>query len=165
MTPNKEMAPFEPGAFMRRILRDVERAFEKPMPLVGNWRANLGEFPWMPELEVFQRDGALTVRVDLPGIKQEEVTVTVEEGVLTITGERKAEKEERKKEWERTERTYGRFLRTVAIPEGVDLKAVKATFANGVLEITLPLPAAVPATTPFTVAIEGEAPKAAKAAA
>jgi HSP20 family protein len=165
MNTNKELALFEPGAFMRRVLRDVDRMFERPTPFFGNWRANLTEFPWVPELEVFQRNGLLTARLDLPGIKKEEVTITVSDGYLTIEGERKSEKEEKKNEWERTERTYGRFLRTILIPEGIDPKAVKATFTNGVLEVTLPVPEVAQAPAPYKVAIEGEPPAVVKPAA
>jgi HSP20 family protein len=165
MNTNKEIALFEPGAFMRRILRDFERMYERPIPFFGNVPRNPAEFPWVPELEVLQRNGTLTVRLDLPGVKPEEVTVTVTEGVLTIEGERKTEKEEKKNEWQTTERTYGRFLRTVPLPEGVDAKAAKAMLANGVLEVAVPLPAVARTPAPHKVAVEGEPPKVAKPAA
>lgn len=95
----------------------------------------------VPPVEVFERDHRLTVRVELPGIKEEEIGVTFTDGVLTIEGERKFENEEKKNEWYRNERTYGKFVRTVPLPEGVKATDIKATFEGGVLEIAVPLPA------------------------
>jgi HSP20 family protein len=92
---------------------------------------------------VFERNNHFTVRLDVPGLKKEEVAVHVTEGVLTIEGERKHEAEEEKNHWYTRERTYGRFYRTVPLPEGVNAKEVTATFKEGVLEVTFPRPAVV----------------------
>jgi len=82
----------------------------------------------LPEMEVFEKNNLLTVRLDVPGLKKEELTVHVTEGTLTVEGERKYETEEENNHWYRRERTYGRFYRTVPLPEGVNAKEVKATF-------------------------------------
>jgi len=79
-------------------------------------------------------------RVDLPGVKKEDVTVHVTDGHLALSGERKQEKEEKKDNVYRTEREYGSFYRAVPLPEGAKLEDVKATFADGVLEVSVPLP-------------------------
>jgi hypothetical protein len=103
-------------------------------------------------------------RVELPGIKKEEIGVTFADGVLTIEGERKFENEEKKNEWYRNERTYGKFVRTVPVPEGVKATDIKATFEGGVLEIAVPLPAtaaAVPTKVEVTGAEEKKTVKAA----
>ncbi len=78
--------------------------------------------------------------MELPGIKKEEIGVTFTDGVLTIEGERKLENEEKKNEWYRNERTYGKFVRTVPFPESVKVTDINARFEGGVLEITVPLP-------------------------
>ena len=108
------------------------------------WLKEFDEAGWVPEMEVFEKNNVFTVRVDVPGLKKEELTVHVAEGVLTIEGERKHETEEVKNHWYRRERTYGRFYRTVPLPEGVNAKEVKATFRNGVLEVTTPVRASAP---------------------
>jgi HSP20 family protein len=116
-------------------------------------------------VEAFEREGRLTVRVELPGMKKEEIGVTFTEGLLRIEGERKLEYEEGENEWYRNERTYGKFVRTLALPEGVKGNEIKAAFTGGVLEITVPLPETPAAAAPKKVEIVGaEEKKAVKAA-
>jgi HSP20 family protein len=95
---------------------------------------------WSPTIEVFERDNRLVTKVDLPGLKKEDVKVEVTDNQLTISGERKREVEEKKKNVYRSEREYGSFYRSVPLPEGVKIEDVKATFADGVLEVSVPLP-------------------------
>jgi HSP20 family protein len=102
-------------------------------------------------------------KIDLPGIKKEDVKVEVTDGHLAISGERKSETEEKQEGVYRRERQYGSFHRVVPLPEGAKLEDVKATFADGVLEVSVPMPAKAQAK-PRTVEIQ-EAPKAAKSAA
>jgi HSP20 family protein len=101
-------------------------------------------------------------KIDLPGMKKEDVKVEVTDGQLAISGERKHEAEEKREEFYRCEREYGSFYRSVPLPEGAKVDDVKATFTDGVLEVSVPLPAR-PETKPRKVEIQ-EA-KAAKAAA
>jgi HSP20 family protein len=96
---------------------------------------------WAPKIDVFEKDNRLFTRIDLPGVKKEDVKVEVTDGRLALTGERKQEKEEKKDNVYRTECEYGSFYREVPLPEGVKLEDVKATFADGVLEVSVPLPA------------------------
>lgn len=151
----------EPGLFGRRWLKEFDRFFNREFPLFP-LREEF-EFAWVPEMEVFEKDNRLTVRLDVPGLTKEELTVHVVEGVLTVEGERKHEVEEEKNHWYRRERTYGRFYRTVPLPEGANLKEVEATFTNGVLEVTVPLRAAVEAP-PHKVEVKGPEEKVATAA-
>lgn len=165
MNAKHELTLFEPGAFMRRVFPEFERFFnERTTAPVWRARGEL-EFPWVPELEVFERDNHLTVRLDVPGLKKEEIAVKVTENGLTIEGERKHEKEEKKNNWHRTERTYGKFFRLIPLPEGVKAAEVTATFKNGVLEITAPLPAGVVEPPAHNVEIRGEEGKVAVKAA
>jgi HSP20 family protein len=165
-TKNRELVAVEPHTFMRRILRDIDRWFEGERPFFAAPRA-LGEFTWMPELEVFERENHMLVRVDLPGLKKEEVTVTVTGEGLAIEGERKFETEKTEKAWYRTERTYGRFFRFVPLPEGAKAEEVTATFVNGVLEVKVPIPVAAavaPAARKVEIAAPGEKKEARPAA-
>lgn len=126
----------DPLAFMRRITEELDRAF-----------GPREDFPWMPEpyprmwapqLEVFERNEKFVVRVDLPGLKKEDVKIEVTHDQLTIEGERKQEKEEKEEGLYRTERAYGRFFRRIEIPEHVKAENAVATFKNGVLQIEMP---------------------------
>ena len=131
---------FEPRQFGPRWLKEFDRFFGREFPFATD--GETFEAGWFPEMEVFEKNNLLTVRVDVPGLKKEEVTVHVAEGVLTIEGERKHGTEEEKNHWYRRERTYGKFCRTVALPEGVKATDVRATFRHGVLEVTVPVRAA-----------------------
>jgi HSP20 family protein len=95
---------------------------------------------WAPKIDVLQKDNRLITKVDLPGVKKEDVSVEVADGQLVLTGERKLEKEETKNNVFRSECEYGSFYRAVPLPAGVKADDVKATFANGVLEVSVPLP-------------------------
>jgi HSP20 family protein len=156
----------DPFALMREMTADVDRLFGTfTWPL--QWpalRGLRGEEGWHPRVDVFQRENFLVTKVDLPGLNKEDVKVEVAEGQLTIAGERKRETEEKKEGFYRAEREYGTFFRTVPLPEGVKVEEVKATFANGVLEVTVPLPQFAE-TKPRTVKVEEAPAAAAKTAA
>jgi len=126
----------DPLAFMRRITEELDRAFgprEDPP-----WAPELYPRMWAPQIEVFERNEKFFVRVDLPGLKKEDVKIEVTHDELTIEGERKLEKEEKEEGAYRTERTYGRFFRRIEIPEYVKAENAVAVFKNGVLEIEMP---------------------------
>lgn len=95
---------------------------------------------WSPEVEMFERGGKLVVRADLPGMKKDDVTVDIEDGALTIRGERREEREENEEGFYRSERTYGEFFRAVPIPDGIDADACEAKYADGVLEVVMSMP-------------------------
>ena len=95
---------------------------------------------WNPPLEMFQRGEELVVRADLPGVRVDDVNLDVEDGMLVISGERREEHEDRAGGFYRSERRYGAFTRTVALPEGVEEEKIDASFRDGVLEVTIPLP-------------------------
>jgi len=127
----------EPRLFGPRWLKEFDRFFTREFPFTTGGEAF--EAGWVPEMEVFTKNNLFFVRLDVPGLKKEELAVHVAEGALTVEGERKHETEEEKNHWYRRERTYGKFYRTVPLPEGVNAKEVKATFRNGVLEVAVPV--------------------------
>jgi HSP20 family protein len=157
----------DPFAMLRQMSADLDRMFnEVAWPsfrpaLTGD--AATEPTAWTPGIDVFEKDNRLVTKIDLPGMKKEDVKVEVTDGQLTISGERKRETEETKKDFYRCEREYGSFYRSVPLPEGVKLDEVKATFDNGVLEVSVPLPA-VTAAPVRQVAIQ-EPAKAARPAA
>jgi HSP20 family protein len=138
-------APRDPFALLRQITSELDRVFEAPFGSAGWSPFRAFAFPeaanWAPEIDVFERNNRLVTKVDLPGLKKEDVKVEVTDGYLSISGERKAETEETKENVFRCERSYGSFYRAVPLPDGAKLEDVKATFADGVLEVSVPLPA------------------------
>jgi HSP20 family protein len=130
-----DRSPFgmtSPFIAMRRMFEELDRALEG--------RA-FGDDVWLPRIEVSQRDDKLAVRVDLPGISQDQIRLSTAGNALVIEGEREeATSEERGDVWS-SERTYGSFRRVVALPEGADPDRAEARYENGVLEITVPIPA------------------------
>ena len=97
------------------------------------------ETAWSPRVDIVEDKDAYRVHADLPGLSKEDVKVTVEDGMLTINGERKAEKREKKDgKYEYHERTYGSFSRSFRLPDHIDAGAIKASHKNGVLELLLP---------------------------
>lgn len=93
---------------------------------------------WAPSVDIIEDDKEWLVKADLPEVRKEDVKVTVENGVLTITGERKFEKEEKDKKYHRIERAYGNFLRCFTLPDAADSSQVNAEFKDGVLKVHLP---------------------------
>jgi len=96
---------------------------------------------WLPAMDLVETDEHFVLRADLPGVPESDVSIEVEGNVLTISGERKTEHEDKHEGYYRIERATGAFRRMLTLPEGVDADAVTATFDNGVLEVRIPKPA------------------------
>ena len=92
---------------------------------------------WAPSVDIIEDEKEWLVKADLPEVKRDDVKVTVENGVLTITGERKFEKEEKNKKYHRVERSYGSFARSFALPENVEAEKVSAAYKDGLLTVTV----------------------------
>jgi HSP20 family protein len=95
---------------------------------------------WLPAMDLVESGDEFVLRADLPGLSEEDVNIELEDNVLTISGERKSEHEERKEGYYRLERASGSFSRSLTLPEGVDPEKVKASFDRGVLEVRIPKP-------------------------
>ena len=93
---------------------------------------------WLPPVDIEENDREYILKAELPGMKKEEVKLTVEGGTLSISGERKAEKEEKDKKYHRMERSYGAFQRSFTLPEGALAEKISAEFKDGVLLVHLP---------------------------
>ena len=143
-----------PFASMQRLADEFDRLLAD-FGLGRSWPSwSLGETGgmWAPDVDVVQKHDQFTVRVDLPGLKKDEISVEIADGALTLQGERKRDHEEEREGVYRRERSYGAFYRTIALPPGTTTDQVKATFKNGVLEIRLP---AAPGATGRPVEITG----------
>ena len=110
---------------------------------VGGRQQGAQPMQWAPALDVLHEDGDVVVRAELPGVKQEDVDVTLHRGVLTISGERKAEENREGSGFYVRERRYGSFRRSMTLPESVDESAINARFQDGVLEVRITGAAAV----------------------
>src|SRR5215212_876182 len=108
---------------------------------------------WAPRLEAYAKDGDLVLHADLPGVSLEDVDITLDANVLTISGERKDTSEEEGVSYYLHELPHGAFRRSVSVPEGVDVDSIKARFENGVLEVVLP--GATTQLQPKRIAVEG----------
>ena len=113
---------------------------------------------WAPAVDVLQRDGDLVVRAELPGVRPQDVEITVQDRVLTISGERREEHEEQRSGYYLRERKRGSFSRSMTLPEGVDEDRVRARYENGVLEVTIEGAAAVREPRRIQVEAGGESP-------
>lgn len=111
----------------------------KPAP-VGAGKEAMSVAQWAPLVDIAEDDKGFIIKAELPEVKKEDITVSVDNGVLTLTGERRFEKEEKddKKTFHRVERSYGRFSRSFTLPEGADDKLVTAEHRDGVLNIRVP---------------------------
>lgn len=129
---------WEPLREISAIQNEVNRLFNSffDVPSV----AADGQRRWLPAMDLAETDDHIVLRADLPGLSEGDVSIEVEDNVLTVSGERKAEHEERKEGLHRVERAYGRFSRSLTLPEGVEAKDIEASFDRGVLEVRIPKP-------------------------
>lgn len=122
---------------MRHPFRDLGRLEREMRDMMGEWPWG-EERVWGPAVDMIDRKDEILLRADLPGLDEKDIEVTVQDGALTIRGERKEEKEEKKEDYYYCERSYGTFARTLTLPTGVEADKVRATFRQGVLEVHLP---------------------------
>ena len=145
-----ERSPFR---LLDRFAGEMDRVFSD-LGLGRSWMAPTGSRGWLsgptategwgcaPDVEAFHRNNEFVIRADLPGLTKNDVKVDVTEDLVTIEGERKREHKEEREGYYRTERSYGSFCRQIALPTGTISDQAKATFKDGVLEITRPAPPA-----------------------
>ena len=119
---------------------EVDRLFNEMLGGLSRGRGRQGSqqlSEWAPAIDVLTKDGDLVIRAELPGVKLEDVDITLQNGVLTISGEHKADQEEERGGYHVRERRYGSFRRSMTLPEGVDESKIHARFEDGVLEVTV----------------------------
>jgi len=136
--PERDLTVWQPF----RELEDVERRFENFLgrPFIPSIlrRFPFGELGWAPAIEITEKENKFTVKAELPGVKEEDINLSVTGDMLTIEGEKKTESEVKKKGYQYSEASYGSFSRSIAIPSTVNADKIEASFDKGVLEITLP---------------------------
>ena len=140
LLPSRDL--WEPFTSLRR---DMERLFEDFSRDLGWGPPTPGGMAMAPRVDVSETDTELKIEAELPGIDEKDVEVVLGDGRLTIKGEKKQEKEEKKKDYHVVERSYGSFARSIALPFEADADQVKASFAKGVLTVTVAKPPEVKA--------------------
>jgi HSP20 family protein len=130
-------APLAPGDVFESFRRNIDRMFDD-FGSFGAW----SPLKLSPRLDVTDTDGVIEITAELPGLEEKDINVSLEDGVLTISGEKKAETEKTEKNYVYSERSYGSFVRRVPVPSGVDASSVNAKMTKGVLTVTLAKPTA-----------------------
>jgi HSP20 family protein len=133
---------WEPVRELGTIQNEMNRLFNTffDTPTAANGSNGSALRRWTPAMDLVETEHDFVLRADLPGLTQADVNIELDDSVLTISGDRKSEHEDRKAGYYRVERSFGAFRRSLGLPEGVDPESVKATFENGVLEVTVPKP-------------------------
>ncbi len=119
-------------------VRDIFNLQDEINKLFGNYGGRDDSLGWAPAVDIQETESGYSIKVDLPGIKKEDIKLSVENNVMSISGERKDEKEEKGKNYLRKEKSYGSFFRSFALPHAVDSKNIKASYADGVLSVDIP---------------------------
>ena len=148
--PGRGLIPWRPF----RELEEIERRFGDIFghSLLPAWRRlPLEEKGWIPAIDVFEKEDKFVVKAELPGMKEDDIDVSVVGDTLTIKGEKKTEAEVKEEDYYCCEHSYGSFFRSVALPSHVDTKKIEASYEEGVLEITLPK---IPEVKPKKVAVK-----------
>lgn len=136
MPKKKEMSIWHPIRDMVNLREDFDR-------LSGSFFGGLPEMRedlWTPVVDVEETNGNIEVKAEIPGVKKDDIKVAVRNNMLEIAGERKHEEEKRDKAYHHIERSYGSFRRIIGLPADVDENKVKATYNDGLLQVTMPRP-------------------------
>lgn len=123
---------------VRSLQSEVNRLFEDLFPWRGDAEETSETMLWSPAMDVSETDDMYRLRLDLPGVRREDVKINTEGNRLTISGERHREKKEENRDFLRVERSAGSFYRSMTLPAGIDADQAKASFDNGVLTVNIP---------------------------
>jgi len=138
LRPRWGITPWRPFRELEEWERRFDDLFGRPL-----WRLPVEEKSWMPAVDVFEKADRFVVKAELPGMKEDDIDVSVVGDTLSIRGEKKTETEIKDEDYYRCERSYGSFYRSIPIPSNVDANKIEASFEDGVLEVALPKSAKV----------------------
>jgi HSP20 family protein len=134
---------WEPVRELTSLQTEMNRLFNTffETPSTGGGGGNGGALRrWLPAMDLVETDEHFVLRADLPGLSEGDVAIELEDNVLTVAGERKAEHEDKREGFYRVERSFGQFRRSLTLPEGIDADGITASFDKGVLEVRIPKP-------------------------
>ena len=127
---------YEPWGMLNQLRRDMDRMYQSQTE--GEESTSVATSAWVPAVDIKETDDAFEIHADIPGVDPKDIDVHMENGVLTIKGERESEKKEEKEGYKRVEREWGSFYRRFSLPDSADADKISAKSQNGVLEITIP---------------------------
>lgn len=131
---------WDPARELDALQGDMNRLFDN---FFGRREGAGGDYPsrrWVPAMDLVETEDDLVLRADLPGVKRGDIEIEVKDRVLTISGERRAQHEDKREGFHRVERSFGRFSRSLELPQGISADEVSADFSDGVLEVRIPKP-------------------------
>lgn len=129
---------WDPFRELEDVSHRLNRIFGRSLARVESGNEMVAVADWAPSVDISETDTAYLVKGEIPGVKKGDVKVTLQDGMLTIQGERKQEKEEKGKKFHRVECSYGSFMRSFRVPGDADETKVKAEFKDGMINVTLP---------------------------
>lgn len=127
---------YEPWSMLNQLRREMDSMFKTPAQ--GEENSAIATSDWVPAVDIKETDSAFEIHADIPGVDPKDIEVHMENGMLTIRGERKSESKEEKEGYKRVERQWGSFYRRFSLPDSADADKINAKSKNGVLEITIP---------------------------
>ena len=139
--PGREVIPWRPIRQIDQVFDDMERQFEEVFDrpfFPVTWKREPHIRAWSPAMEVVEKENEYLLKAELPGMKKDDIDISVEEDTLIIKGERRAEEEKKGEGYHLCERCYGSFERSIALPKAIESEKVKACYENGLLELTIP---------------------------
>jgi HSP20 family protein len=145
---------YEPWHVVNRLHQTLDQVFNSQFnndALSSPEASSSPSVSWVPRVDIHEEKDRFVVLADVPGVEPKDIDITAENGVLTVRGERRAEKRETENGYERVERVSGAFLRRFTLPEGANTESIKAKQTNGVLEVTIPK---TPAVQPRRISID-----------
>jgi len=129
------IARFEPWTFVDLVRRDLDRLAD-PRRTAGNSHESVAD--WVPAIDIFEEKNRFLLRADVPGVDPDDISVSMENGVLNVSGERRADVRPEDTSAQRIERGAGRFFRHFTLPETTDAEGITAKCSNGILEVSIP---------------------------
>jgi HSP20 family protein len=128
---------WDPWKDLALVQEKMNRLFEDTIARRGR-EEGLGAAMWAPDVDIYETENEIVVKAEVPGVDKEQIAIEVKDGVLTLRGERKFEKEVKEENYHRMERSYGGFMRSFSVPSSVDADRIGARLKDGVLEVKLP---------------------------
>ena len=132
-----DVTPWKPFRELERVRREMDRLWDSFLE-GGPRRRSEERGEWLPSLDVSETKNELVVKAEVPGMDPKDIDISLSDGVLTIKGEKKQEKEEKEADYHLVERSYGAFVRSVRLPKEVQGDKISASYKDGILRITLP---------------------------
>lgn len=143
---------YEPWGLLNQLHGEIDRLFDTRLQKYGDERNHLAASDWVPAVDIREEQERYVIHADVPGVKPEEIEIHMEDGVLSISGQRESETKDEREGYKRVERVRGNFFRRFSLPDTADADGISARSANGVLEIVIPKQAKV---MPKRIKVEG----------